>query len=71
MLTLTLTNVDVPALDRHLTFLAEESRGLREKYGNKYWAEAKAGQLDQIHEVLRQVRQAAQMTGLNNQRLEN
>lgn len=61
-------HVDISKLDRHISFLQSEAAYLR-KLPNARWADGKAAQFDQIAEVLRQLRQEYQMTGIGGRRL--
>lgn len=52
----------VETLDRHLKFLQHESSHLRGT--GKRWAQDKAAHVDEIAEILRQLRQERQMQGV-------
>lgn len=60
--------VDIATLDRHLQFLQREQSQLRQR--GEAWSDRKADQLGEIAEVLRQVRQERQMTGMGGKRIE-
>jgi hypothetical protein len=61
--------VDIEQVDKHLRFLKAQANGLRSRQGGAAWAEANATQFDQIAEILRQLRQEQQMTGMSGERI--
>lgn len=64
-----MTEIELNKLDRHIAFLRDEARGLRERQGKAQWALAKAHQFDEVGDFLVEIRRARQMTGIGGKRL--
>jgi len=61
--------VDIAEIDKHIRLLKSQANGLRARQGGAAWAEANATSFDQIAEILRQLRQEQQMTGMSGERI--
>jgi len=62
-------NIDVSKVDSQIRFLLGQAKGLRDRGAGAAWAERNAVAFDEIAELLRQLRQEKQMTGLGGKRL--
>lgn len=63
-----MNEIELNQLDRHIAFLRDEARGLRERQGAQ-WALAKANRFDEVGDYLVEIRRSRQMTGLGGKRL--
>lgn len=57
-------------MDRHLTFLRNQSKRLRDMPGPPSWAESNAQQMDAIGAILLEARREQQMTTVGGKRLD-
>lgn len=64
-----MTEIELNKLDRHIAFLRDEARGLRERQGNASWALAKANRFDEVGDFLVEIRRSRQMTTVGGKRL--
>lgn len=64
-----MTEIELNKLDRHIAFLRDEARGLRERQGNSQWALAKANRFDEVGDFLVEIRRSRQMTGMGGKRI--
>lgn len=64
-----MTEIELNKLDRHIAFLRDEARGLRERQGNASWALAKANRFDEVGDFLVEIRRGRQMTTVGGKRL--